>query len=194
MNRKNDGKVPPEGSELATLAGGCFWCLESVFREVKGVETVVSGYAGGTTVNPSYAQVCSGSTGQAESVQVTYDPKVVSYREILAIFFAVHDPTTLNRQGADVGTQYRSVIFYHNEQQKGDAEEAVKQLDASGDWGAPVVTHVEPLQNFFPAEEYHQNYYNKNPEQPYCSLVIAPKLDKFRKQFLKKDQKSGAKS
>ncbi len=194
MNHKNNGKTPPEGKELATLAGGCFWCLDSIFREVKGVEKVVSGYAGGTVANPSYAQVCSSATGHAESVQVTFDPKVISYRELLVIFFAVHDPTTLNRQGADVGTQYRSVIFYHNERQKAEAEEAIHQLDASGAWGAPVVTHVEPFQNFYPAEEYHQNYYNKNAGQPYCSVVVAPKLDKFRKQFLKKDQKSRAKS
>ena len=194
MSPKNNGKIPPEGKELATLAGGCFWCLDSVFREVKGVEKAVSGYAGGTVANPGYAQVCSGATGHAESVQITFDPKILSYRELLAIFFAVHDPTTLNRQGADVGTQYRSVIFYHSEQQKAEAEEAIKQLNASGAWGAPVVTHVEPFQNFYPAEEYHQNYYNKNAGQPYCSAVIAPKLDKFRKQFLKKDQKSKAKS
>jgi peptide-methionine (S)-S-oxide reductase len=175
--------------EVATLAGGCFWCLEAVFKEVKGIDKVVSGYSGGTVANPTYAQVCSGATGHAESVQLTYDPKKVSFREILAIFFSVHDPTTLNRQGADVGTQYRSVIFCHNDKQKAEAEEAIRQLNASYSWGAPVVTRVEPFKNFYPAEEYHQDYYTRNPEQPYCSVVIAPKLDKFRKKYLKEKSK-----
>jgi len=148
MSPKRNGNNPPKGKELATLAGGCFWCLDSVFREVKGVGKVVSGYAGGTAVNPNYAQVCSGATGHAESVQITFDPEVISYREVLAVFFSVHDPTTLNRQGVDVGTQYRSVIFYHNEQQKAEAEEAIRQLNASGAWGAQVITHVESLKNF----------------------------------------------
>jgi len=190
MSPKRDSQNRPEGKELATLAGGCFWCLEAIFLEVKGVEKAVSGYAGGTAANPSYQQVCSGSTGHAESVQLTFDPGVISYRELLAVFFSVHDPTTLNRQGADVGTQYRSVIFYHNQQQKEEAEEAIRQLNASGAWGAPVVTRVEPFKNFYPAEDYHQNYFNKNIEQPYCNVVIAPKLDKFRKTYLKKEQKS----
>jgi peptide-methionine (S)-S-oxide reductase len=186
MNRKDGKRNAPEGMELATLAGGCFWCLEAVFKEVKGVEKVVSGYSGGTADNPTYAQVCSGVTGHAESVQLTYDPKKVSFREILAIFFSVHDPTTLNRQGADVGTQYRSAIFYHNQQQKADAEEATRQLNASKVWGARVVTQMEPFKGFYPAEEYHQNYYARNREATYCSVVIAPKLDKFRKQHIKK--------
>jgi len=190
MKQETVGTKPSERREVATLAGGCFWCLEAVFKEVKGIEKVVSGYSGGTTANPSYAQVCSGATGHAESVQLTYDPKKISFREILAIFFSVHDPTTLNRQGADVGTQYRSAIFYHNEQQKAEAEEAIRQLNVSKAWGAPVQTHVEPLTKFYPAEEYHQDYYGKNPAQPYCSVVIAPKLDKFRKKFLKVSQES----
>jgi len=171
--------------EVATLAGGCFWCLEAIFEEVEGIDTVVSGYSGGTAVNATYQQVCSGATGHAESVQLTYDRNKISFREILAIFFSVHDPTTLNRQGADVGTQYRSAIFYHNEEQKAEAEEAIRQLNASNSWGAPVVTRVEPFKNFYPAEEYHQDYYANNPEQPYCSVVIAPKLDKFRNTYRK---------
>jgi peptide-methionine (S)-S-oxide reductase len=194
MNEENAKINPPEGREIATLAGGCFWCLEAIFKEVRGIDKVVSGYSGGTTVNPSYAAVCSGATGHAESMQLTYDPKKISFREILAIFFAVHDPTTLNRQGADVGTQYRSAIFYHNPQQKAEAEEAIKQLNASRAWRAPVVTRVMPFKNFYPAEEYHQEYFARNPEQPYCSVVIAPKLDKFRKQYLSKNQKSKVKS
>jgi peptide-methionine (S)-S-oxide reductase len=186
MNRKNSGTNTPRDAEIATLAGGCFWCLEAIFKEVKGIDKVVSGYSGGTAINPSYAAVCSGATGHAESVQLTYDPKRISFKEILAIFFAVHDPTTLNRQGADVGTQYRSAIFYHNEEQKAAAEEAIKQLNDSKVWAAPVVTKVVPFKNFYPAEAYHQEYFARNAEQPYCSVVIAPKLDKFRKQYLKK--------
>jgi peptide-methionine (S)-S-oxide reductase len=186
MNQENVQPNPPEGREVATLAGGCFWCLEAIFKEVMGIEKVVSGYSGGTTVNPSYVEVCSGATGHAESTQLTYDPKKISFREILAIFFSVHDPTTLNRQGADVGTQYRSAIFYHNEKQKTEAEEAIRQLNASKAWGAPVVTQVAPYKDFYPAEEYHQEYFARNPENPYCSVAIAPKLDKFRKQYLKK--------
>jgi len=188
MNRENDKTTVPEGREVATLSGGCFWCLEAIFKEVKGIEKVVSGYSGGTTVNPSYQQVCSGATGHAESVQLTYDPKVISFREILAIFFSVHDPTTLNRQGADVGTQYRSAIFYRNDEQKAEAEEAIRQLNTSNSWGAPVVTKLEPFKDFYPAEEYHQNYYVRNPEQPYCRVMIAPKLDKFREKYLKKSK------
>ena len=184
MNQKN-AKTSPN-KEVATLAGGCFWCLEAIFKEVKGIEKVVSGYSGGTAVNPSYNEVCSGATGHAETVQLAFDPKKISFKEILAIFFGVHDPTTLNRQGADVGTQYRSAIFYHNEKQKTEAQEAIKQLNASKTWGAPVVTQMAPFKDFYPAEEYHQEYFVRNPENPYCSVVIAPKLDKFRKQYLKK--------
>jgi peptide-methionine (S)-S-oxide reductase len=193
MKQENVKTNPPEGRELATLAGGCFWCLEAIFKEVKGIEKVVSGYSGGTTVNPSYAAVCSGATGHAETVQLTYDPKNISFREILAIFFAVHNPTTLNRQGADVGTQYRSAIFYHDEKQKTEAEEAIKQLNSSKSWGAPVVTQVARFKDFYTAEEYHWEYFARNQENPYCSVVIAPKLDKFRKQFLNKNKKSEVK-
>jgi peptide-methionine (S)-S-oxide reductase len=194
MSQKNIKMNRGTDKEIATLAGGCFWCLEAIFKEVKGIEKVVSGYSGGTAVNPSYNEVCSGITGHAESVQLTYHPKQISFREILAIFFAVHDPTTLNRQGADVGTQYRSAIFYHNEEQKTAAQEAIKQLKASKVWGASVVTQVAPFKDFYPAEEYHQEYFARNPERLYCSVVIAPKLDKFRKQYLKKDKKSKVKN
>jgi peptide-methionine (S)-S-oxide reductase len=194
MSQKNIKMNRGTDKEIATLAGGCFWCLEAIFKEVKGIEKVVSGYSGGTAVNPSYNEVCSGITGHAESVQLAFDPKQISFREILAIFFAVHDPTTLNRQGADVGTQYRSAIFYHNEEQKTAAQEAIKQLKASKVWGASVVTQVAPYKNFYPAEEYHQEYFAKNPERPYCSVVIAPKLDKFRKQYLQKNKKSKVKN
>jgi peptide-methionine (S)-S-oxide reductase len=185
MNQEN-AKISHSHDRVATLAGGCFWCLEAIFKEVRGIEKVVSGYSGGTTANPSYAAVCTGATGHAESVQLTYDPKQISFKEILAIFFAVHDPTTLNRQGADVGTQYRSAIFYHSPEQKAEAEAAIKQLNASKELGAPVVTQVGPFKDFYPAEDYHQEYFARNAEQPYCSVVIAPKLDKFRKQYVKK--------
>jgi len=194
MSQKNIKMNRGTDKEIATLAGGCFWCLEAIFKEVKGIEKVVSGYSGGTAVNPSYNEVCSGITGHAESVQLTYYPKQISFKEILAIFFAVHDPTTLNRQGADVGTQYRSAIFYHNEEQKTAAQEAIKQLNTSKVWGAPVVTEITPFQNFYPAEEYHQEYFARNAENPYCSVVIAPKLDKFRKQYLQKNRKSKVKN
>jgi peptide-methionine (S)-S-oxide reductase len=194
MSQKNIKMNRGTDKEIATLAGGCFWCLEAIFKEVKGIEKVVSGYSGGTAVNPSYNEVCSGITGHAESVQLTYHPKQISFKEILAIFFAVHDPTTLNRQGADVGTQYRSANFYHNEEQKTAAEEAIKQLNASKTWGASVVTQVVPFKDFYPAEEYHQEYFARNPERPYCSVVIAPKLDKFQKQYLQKNKKSKIKN
>ena len=194
MSQKNIKMNRGTDKEIATLAGGCFWCLEAIFKEVKGIEKVVSVYSGGTAVNPSYNEVCSGITGHAESVQLAFDPKKISFREILAIFFAVHDPTTLNRQGADVGTKYRSAIFYHNEEQKTAAQEAIKQLKASKVWGASVVTQVAPYKNFYPAEEYHQEYFARNPERLYCSVVIAPKLDKFRKQYLQKNKKSKVKN
>jgi peptide-methionine (S)-S-oxide reductase len=171
--------------EVATLAGGCFWCLEAVFREVDGVENVVSGYTGGATVNPTYKQVCSGKTGHAEAVQVRFDPLKISYREILEIFFSIHDPTTLNRQGADVGTQYRSAIFYHSEQQKAIAEELIARLDTAHLWKNPIVTQIVPLHTFYPAEDYHQAYFSQHPEQGYCQMVISPKVNKFRQQWLK---------
>lgn len=173
-------------SEVATLAGGCFWCLEAVFREVDGVESVTSGYTGGTTVNPTYEQVCSNKTGHAEAVQLTFDPARISYREILEIFFSVHDPTTRNRQGPDTGTQYRSAIFYHNEQQKAIAEGLIRELDKSRLWEKPIVTQIAPLDRFYPAEDYHQEYFSRHPEQAYCQMVISPKVNKFRKQWAKR--------
>ncbi len=175
-----------QGSEVATLGGGCFWCLEAVYDELKGVEDVVSGYAGGTVANPSYQLVCTGRTGHAEVVQVTFDPAVISYREILQVFFAIHDPTTLNRQGADVGPQYRSVIFYHSPEQKATAEALVAELNAAHLWPNPIVTQVVPFEAFYPAEAYHQEYFARNPEQGYCQVVIAPKVAKFRKQYLER--------
>jgi len=171
--------------EVATLAGGCFWCIEVVFREVNGVENVVSGYTGGNTVNPTYEQVCTGKTGHAESVQVSFNPSKLSYREILEIFFSVHNPTTLNRQGVDVGTQYRSAIFYHNEQQKRVAQELVRELSEANLWDKPIVTEIVPLDTFYPAEDYHQEYFSRHPEQAYCQMVISPKISKFRKQWTK---------
>jgi peptide-methionine (S)-S-oxide reductase len=170
--------------QAATLAGGCFWCLEAVFDEVKGVHGVESGYAGGTMPNPSYRAVCSGDTGHAEVVQVHFDPNVVSYRDLLHVFFAIHDPTTLNRQGADAGTQYRSAIFYHDDEQKQIAEEFIKDLNAQNIWGRPIVTEVTKLDKFYMAEDYHQEYFARNPYQPYCQAVVAPKVSKFRKHFL----------
>ena len=170
--------------ELATLAGGCFWCLEAVYKELRGVEKVVSGYMGGQVPNPSYQLVCSGMTGHAEVVQITYDPEEVSYRDLLNVFFTIHDPTTLNRQGADVGTQYRSAIFYHSSEQKETAEETIREMTAEGVWPDPIVTEVVPLEEFYPAEQYHQDYFERNPSQPYCQAVVAPKVSKFRKQFL----------
>jgi peptide-methionine (S)-S-oxide reductase len=172
------------GREVATLAGGCFWCLDAVFRDLRGVEKVESGYSGGTTPNPSYDQVCSGRTGHAEVVQVTFDPSAISYRDLLGVFFAIHDPTTLNRQGGDVGTQYRSVIFYHSPEQRASAEQVIRELEAEGLWDDPVVTEVTPFTAFYPAESYHQDYFNRNPYQPYCAAVIAPKVAKFRSKYL----------
>jgi peptide-methionine (S)-S-oxide reductase len=168
----------------ATLAGGCFWCLEAVFDEVRGVEGVESGYAGGKVDNPSYRDVCNGTTGHAEVIQVHFDPNVVSYRDLLNVFFAIHDPTTLNRQGADVGTQYRSAIFYHDEEQKQTAEAVISELNAQGIWDRPIVTEVTRLDKFYMAEDYHQEYFARNPYQPYCQAVIAPKVAKFRKYHL----------
>lgn len=170
--------------QIATLAGGCFWCLEAVFDEVKGVHSVVSGYSGGHADHPSYREVCTGATGHAEAVQVTFDPGVISYKDILNVFFAVHDPTTLNRQGADVGTQYRSAIFYHNDEQKQIAENLIKELNEQHIWDHPIVTEVAKINGFYRAEDYHQEYFAKNPYQPYCQAVVAPKVAKFRKQHL----------
>ncbi len=172
--------------EVATLAGGCFWCLEAIFNEKEGIEKVVSGYTGGKTTNPSYSEVCSGATGHAEAVQLTFDPKKISYEEILRILFSIHDPTTLNRQGGDEGTQYRSAIFYHSEQRKAVAEQLIKELNIVKVWDVPIVTEVVPVNKFYAAEDYHQKYFEKNPEQAYCQMVIAPKLAKFHKRYLEK--------
>jgi peptide-methionine (S)-S-oxide reductase len=173
-------------TEQATLGGGCFWCLEAVYKELRGVGRVVSGYAGGRTPDPTYEQVCSGATGHAEVVQITYDPARVSFRELLEVFFTIHDPTTLNRQGADVGTQYRSAVFYHTPEQKEEAERVIRELSAERVWPSPVVTEVVPLEVFYPAEDYHQDYFERNPYQGYCRMVVAPKVSKFRRQFLEK--------
>ena len=170
--------------QTATLAGGCFWCLEAVYDEIKGVQGVESGYAGGHMDNPTYRAVCNGDTGHAEVVQVHFDPNVVSYRDLLNVFFAIHDPTTLNRQGADVGTQYRSAILYHDDEQKKIAEELIEDLNAQKIWDKPIVTKVEKLDKFYMAEDYHQEYFARNPYQPYCMAVVAPKVSKFRKHFL----------
>jgi len=182
--------IPGRGTgEVATLAGGCFWCLEAVFDELKGVESVESGYSGGHVESPSYAQVCDGDTGHAEVVRVTFDPQVLSYRDLLKVFFTIHDPTTLNRQGNDVGTQYRSAIFYHNEGQKKDAEEVIREITATGIWDSPIVTEVTPFDKFFIAEDYHQEYFKNNPFQGYCRVVIAPKVAKFRHAFAERLKK-----
>jgi peptide-methionine (S)-S-oxide reductase len=173
-------------TEVATLGGGCFWCLEAVYLELRGVEKVESGYSGGDVPNPTYRQVCSETTGHAEVVQVTFDPDEVSYRDILDVYFTIHDPTTLNRQGADVGTQYRSVIFYHTEEQKRVAEEVISDLETEGIWNSPIVTEVAPFDEFYVAEDYHQNYFRNNGFQPYCQVIIAPKVAKFRKQHLER--------
>lgn len=172
--------------ETATLGGGCFWCLEAVYSELKGVLRIEAGYSGGHVKNPSYEDVCSDETGHAEVVQLTFDPTIITFREILQVFFSVHDPTTLNRQGADVGTQYRSAIFYHDENQKRVAQEVMDEIEKSKIWGRPVVTELVPFVQFYKAEEYHQNYFQNNPNQPYCQVVVAPKVAKFRKQYFDK--------
>jgi peptide-methionine (S)-S-oxide reductase len=185
----NSPTTVPAGWEVATLAGGCFWCLEAVYDGMKGVASVESGYAGGRTPNPTYEQVCGGNTGHAEVVRVTFDPAVVSFKDLLEVFFVIHDPTTPNRQGNDIGTQYRSAIFYHSPQQKADAEEVIARLDAAKLWDGPTVTEVAPAPAFYPAEGYHQEYFTRNPYQPYCQSVVAPKVAKFRKHFLDKLKK-----
>ena len=177
---------PSEVWETATLGGGCFWCLEAVYDNLKGVVDVVSGYSGGHAQNPTYEQVISGMTGHAEAVQVTFDPRQISYRELLEVFFTIHDPTTRNRQGPDVGTQYRSAIFYHSLEQKTVAEEIIRELEAEKVWGNRIVTELLPIQAFFPAEAYHQEYFVRNPGAGYCRVVIAPKLAKFRHKYLQK--------
>ncbi len=172
-------------TSIATIGGGCFWCTEAVFEEVEGVTNVVSGYSGGDIINPSYKEVTTGRTGHAEAVQISFDPDKISFSEILKIFFKVHDPTSLNRQGADVGTQYRSVIFYHNEKQKMISQEMIDSLNSSGSFDNKIVTQVVPFKNFFVAEDYHQDYFKKNPDQAYCSYVIKPKIKKFKQDFSK---------
>lgn len=170
-------------SSIVTLAGGCFWCLEAVFEQLQGVSKVESGYAGGQDAAPTYEQVCTGRTGHAEVVQVTFDPSVIPYREVLEVFFAIHDPTTLNRQGGDIGTQYRSAIFYRTAEEKAIAEQTIADLAAEGIWANPIVTEVVPLEQFFKAEDYHQGYFRSNPAQPYCQAVVGPKVAKFRAKF-----------
>jgi len=187
--RKKANDMDETAKELATLAGGCFWCLEAVFDDLKGVESVESGYMGGRTANPTYEQVCSGDTGHAEVVQVTYDPRVVSFKEILEVFFVIHDPTTLNRQGNDVGTQYRSAVFYHSAEQKSVADQVIADLNAATIYDAPIVTEVAAASRFYIAEDYHQEYFQRNPAQPYCAYVVRPKVAKFRKRFLEKLKK-----
>ena len=169
--------------EVATFGGGCFWCLDAAFRQLRGVESVVSGYSGGRRPNPTYQQVCAGTTGHAEVVQITYDPNEISYRDLLGVFFTIHDPTTLNRQGADEGTQYRSVVYYHDDAQKKAVVEVIEELKKEGVWPRPIVTEIAPLGAFYPAEDYHQDYFNKNPNQPYCSAVVAEKVSKVRKYY-----------
>lgn len=170
--------------EMATLGGGCFWCLEAVYEQLQGVEKVESGYSGGAVKNPSYELVCTGTTGHAEVVQITFDPEVITFKELLGVFFTIHDPTTLNRQGADVGTQYRSVIFYHGDEQRVVAEEVIREIEAAGIWDRPIVTEVTPFEVFYKAEDYHQEYFRRNPGQSYCRVVIAPKVAKFRKEHM----------
>lgn len=169
--------------QKATLGGGCFWCLEAVFQQLRGVTEVQPGYAGGHVPNPTYEQVCAGTTGHAEVVQITFDPDVITYRELLDVFFSIHDPTTPDRQGDDVGPQYRSIILYHDDEQRRIAEEVIRELEQSGAWSDPIVTQVVPLEAFYPAEEYHKDYFRRNPERAYCRLVIAPKVEKFRRRF-----------
>ena len=188
MNQHN-GSRSSDGYSLATLAGGCFWCLEAVYKELRGVESVVSGYAGGHDPDPTYEAVCSETTGHAEVVRIAYDPDMVSFRELLEVFFTIHDPTTLNRQGNDVGTQYRSAVYYHDEEQRLIADEVIEEMTVAEVWDDPIVTEVTALDTFYEAEEYHQQYFEKNPFQPYCFVVVRPKVSKFRKKFVSKLKK-----
>jgi|SRR5712692_867451 len=185
MSQTKD-RLNPKNSEVATLGSGCFWCSEAVFSQLKGVEKVESGYSGGKSTNPTYQDVCSGTTGHAEAVQVTFDPGVISFEDILQIFFTTHDPTTLNRQGADVGTQYRSVIFFHNDKQRETAQRIIKELNGSKVWKNPIVTEVAPFKAFSKAEDYHQEFYERNRQYPYCQVVIEPKIAKLRQHYLTK--------
>lgn len=183
LKLKSTAKGEVNKLDNAILGGGCFWCIEAILNDLKGVEKVESGYSGGSVKNPTYEMVCSGKTGHAEVVKITFDPEIISYGKILEIFFHIHDPTTLNRQGNDIGTQYRSVIFYNSDVQKNTAEEVIKNISVSGLWGDPVVTEVTALEEYYPAENYHQDYYNNNKEKSYCSIVIAPKIAKFYKEY-----------
>lgn len=180
-----DKKIEPKNKNMRqiTFGGGCFWCVESCFNMLKGVESAISGYSGGHTDNPTYQEVCSGQTGHAEVVQITYDPSIISYDQLLDVFFFLHDPTQLNRQGNDIGTQYRSVVYYQTEEERTAAQAAISKIDASGKYPSKVVTELTPFSKFWPAEQYHQGYYNENPNQPYCSAVVGPKIAKFKKHF-----------
>jgi peptide-methionine (S)-S-oxide reductase len=178
--------MSPSNNDVATLGGGCFWCTEAIFDQLRGIEKVESGYSGGSVPNPSYEDVCTGTTGHAESIQITFNPKQASFKEILQIFFTTHDPTTLNRQGHDVGTQYRSVIFYHNPEQEAVAKEVIKETNAAKIWKNPIVTQVVPFKTFYKAEDYHQEYFKNNERQPYCQVVIAPKVAKLREHYREK--------
>lgn len=189
IQAKQTKKMVKENREIATLGSGCFWCTEAIFQELEGVEKVESGYMGGQTLNPTYKDICTGETGHAEVCQITFNPEVISFTDLLEVFWMVHNPTTLNRQGADVGTQYRSVIFYHSDEQKMIANELLEKLDKSGSWDDPIVTEIAAAEKFYKAENYHQNYFNQNKSQPYCSFVIKPKQDKFRKVFKDKLKK-----
>jgi peptide-methionine (S)-S-oxide reductase len=192
MDAPDRGRQETPREEIATLAGGCFWCLEAVYADLEGVLRVESGYAGGTVPDPSYQQVCTGTTGHAEVVQVTFDPRVLSYRDLLEVFFNIHDPTTLNRQGHDIGTQYRSAIYYHSPQQKATAEQTIRELSEARRFANPIVTEVAPLTAFYKAEPYHQEYFAHNPFQPYCQAVVGPKVAKFRKQYRERLKKTAA--
>ena len=189
MDQRELAAKSNDGLQVATLAGGCFWCLEAVYEQLRGVEEVLSGYSGGQVEDPSYQQVCTGTTGHAEVVQLRYNPNQVSFKELLEVFFTIHDPTTLNRQGADVGTQYRSAIYFHDEGQKAIASQVIEQLETERVWDNPIVTEMTPYGGFYPAEDYHQEYYRRNTAQPYCQIVIAPKVAKFRQKYLEKLKK-----
>jgi peptide-methionine (S)-S-oxide reductase len=187
MNVESRNAMSSESErEVATLGGGCFWCLDAVYRQLRGVEKVVTGYAGGTKPNPTYREVCTGRTGHAEVVQITFDPSVISYRDLLDVFFTIHDPTTIDRQGGDIGPQYRSIILTQSPEQERIARETIASIEAEKIWDDPIVTQIEPLQAFYSAEEYHQDYFENNPRQAYCQAVIAPKVAKFRKEFLER--------
>jgi peptide-methionine (S)-S-oxide reductase len=190
-NLPKTDNTPPPGREIATLGAGCFWCVEAIFRDLKGVDKVISGYSGGHVAEPTYEQVCNGTTGHAEVVNVIFDPKVIQFEDVLHIFFTTHDPTTLNRQGPDSGTQYRSAIFFHSEAQKAAAEKVIKEVDGEKIYRRPIVTEVTPFRNFYAAEDYHQDYFKRNPNQQYCAIIIAPKVRKFREKYAHLLKKEG---